>query len=256
MPAVLFEKKDNIGFITLNRPNKLNAVNHEMAVSLLNLLNECGTDKSIRTIFITGNGKGFCAGQDLTEVTDETSVANKLRELYNPMVWKIRTIEKPIVAAINGIAAGAGANLSFCCDVVIASTKAYFSQAFSKIGLVPDSGGTYILPRFIGWQRASGLMMLGDNISATEAQNMGMVYKVFDEDVFIEESLKIAYRLASMPTKTLSYIKHALNFSVSNTFEQQLKIEDLYQKKAFQTHDYKEGVKAFLEKRSPDFIGE
>lgn len=256
MNTILFEKKDDIGFITLNRPEKLNAVNHDMAVSLLKALNECQADKSIRTVFITGNGKGFCAGQDLSEVKDDKAVANKLRDLYNPMVWKIRTLEKPIVAAINGIAAGAGANLSFCCDVVVASEKAYFTQAFSKIGLVPDTGGTYILPRFIGWQRASALMMLADNIPAAEAERMGMVYKVFSDDSFKEESLAIAYRLAAMPTKTLSFIKHALNFSVSNTFEQQLKIEDVYQKKAFQTHDYKEGVKAFLEKRKPEFIGE
>jgi 2-(1,2-epoxy-1,2-dihydrophenyl)acetyl-CoA isomerase len=179
-----------------------------------------------------------------------------LREQYNPIVWKIRMMEKPVVGAINGVAAGAGANMALACDVVIATKSSYFTQAFSKIGLVPDSGGTFILPRFIGWQRASALMMLADKISAEEAEHMGMLYKTYDDEIFAEAGLKIAEKLSNMPTKSLALIKHALNFSVSNTFEQQLKIEDMFQQKAVETHDYKEGVKAFLEKRVPEYTGE
>lgn len=258
MPSILFEVKNKIAFITLNRPEKLNAFNREMALMFQQRLDDCQHDKKIRCVYITGAGKSFCAGQDLAEVieTDGQIVNKMLREQYNPIVWKIRTMEKPVVGAINGVAAGAGANMALACDVVIATKSAYFTQAFSKIGLVPDSGGTFILPRFIGWQRASALMMLADRIPAEEAEKMGMLYKAYPDEVFVEESLKIAEKLSEMPTRSLAMIKHALNFSVSNTFEQQLKIEDVFQQKAVETHDYKEGVKAFLEKRVPEYTGE
>jgi 2-(1,2-epoxy-1,2-dihydrophenyl)acetyl-CoA isomerase len=258
MPSILFEVKDQIAFITLNRPEKLNAFNREMALLFQQRLDECQHDKNIRCVYITGAGKSFCAGQDLSEVveTDGQEVNKMLREQYNPIVWKIRTMEKPVVGAINGVAAGAGANMALACDVVVATESSYFTQAFSKIGLVPDSGGTFILPRFIGWQRASALMMLADKISADEAEKMGMLYKMFPDENFVEESIKIADKLSHMPTKSLALIKHALNFSVSNTFEQQLKIEDVFQQKAVETDDYKEGVKAFLEKRVPEYTGQ
>jgi len=258
MPSILFEIKDSIATITLNRPEKLNAFNREMALLFQEKLDQCQNDKSIRCVYVTGSGKAFCSGQDLSEVldTDGLGVDKILREHYNPIVWKIRTLEKPVVGAVNGVAAGAGANIAFACDVVFATESAYFTQTFSKIGLIPDSGGTYILPRFIGWQRASALMMLGDRISASDAERMGMLYKVFSDNTFEEETMKIADKLSKMPTKSLAMIKHALNFSVSNTFEQQLKIEDIYQRRAVETNDYKEGVKAFLEKREPHFKGE
>ena len=258
MSSILFEVKNQTAFITLNRPQKLNAFNREMAMLFQERLDDCQRDKNIRCVYITGSGNAFCAGQDLSEVveTDGQEVNKMLREQYNPIVWKIRTMEKPVVGAINGVAAGAGANMALACDVVVATASSYFTQAFSKIGLVPDSGGTFILPRFIGWQRASALMMLADKIPAAEAEKMGMLYKAFPDDVFVEESLKIADKLSKMPTRSLAFIKHALNFSVSNTFEQQLKIEDVYQQKAVATHDYKEGVKAFLEKRAPEYTGE
>ena len=258
MPTILFEIKDNIAYITINRPGKMNAINREMALLFQEKLDHCQTDKSIRCVYISGVDKSFCAGQDLSEVIepDGKSINKILREQFNPIVWKIRTLEKPVVGAINGVAAGAGANLALACDVVVASESAYFVQAFSKIGLVPDTGGTYILPRFIGWQRASARMMLADKISASEAERMGMLYKVFSDATFDLESKKIAEKLSAMPTRSLAMIKHALNFSVSNTFEQQLKIEDIYQQRAIETHDYKEGVQAFMEKRKPDFIGE
>jgi 2-(1,2-epoxy-1,2-dihydrophenyl)acetyl-CoA isomerase len=258
MCPIIFEIVESVAIIRFNRPEMLNAVNREMALLFQEKLDYCKEKKSIRCVYITGEGKGFCAGQDLAEVIDESGEISGtlLREQYNPIVWKMRTMEKPIVGAVNGVAAGAGANIAFCCDVAVAAESAYFTQAFSKIGLIPDTGGTYILPRFVGWQKASALMMLADKISALDAEKMGMLYKVFPDKTFKEESMKIAHTLSEMPTQSLAFIKQALNFSVSNTFGQQLKIEDMYQQKALQSHDYKEGVKAFLEKRKPDFIGE
>ncbi|MBS1641997.1 MAG: enoyl-CoA hydratase/isomerase family protein [Bacteroidetes bacterium] len=258
MLPILFEIKENIAFITLNRPDKLNSFNREMALLLQEKLDEAATNKEVRCIYITGAGKGFCAGQDLAEVTDPNGPGMNiiLSEHYNPIINRIRNISKPIVCAVNGVAAGAGANIALACDVVVAHQQANFIQAFSKIGLIPDSGGTFILPRLIGFQKASALMMLGDKITATEALQMGMLYKVFTEENFITESIKIAATLANMPTKALGYIKHALNYSATNNINQQLLIEDEYQQKAASTKDYKEGVTAFLEKRTPKFTGE
>jgi len=258
MLPILLEIKNNIAFITLNRPEKYNSFNREMALMLQDVLDKCNEDKNVRTIYITGAGKAFCAGQDLAEVVDPNGpgMDKILSEHYNPIVERIRNIEKPVIAAINGVAAGAGANIALCCDVVIATSSASFIQAFSKIGLIPDSGGTFFLPRLIGFQKASALMMLGDKISANEALQMGMLYKVFSDETFKDESLKIADTLANMPTKALAYLKHALNFSTQNNLEKQLLVEDNLQQQAAITSDYKEGVAAFLEKRLPKFIGE
>ena len=179
-----------------------------------------------------------------------------LAEYYNPIVTKIRTVEKPVICAVNGVAAGAGANIALCCDVVVASSSASFIQAFSKIGLIPDSGGTFTLPRLIGFQKASALMMLGDRVSAAEAERIGMIYKVFDDDIFANESMKIAITLSQMATKGLAYTKLALNASLDNSLAAQLQTEDELQYKAAHTTDYKEGVNAFIEKRMPQFKGE
>jgi 2-(1,2-epoxy-1,2-dihydrophenyl)acetyl-CoA isomerase len=258
MSPILLEKKNNIAFITLNRPEKFNSFNREMALLLQKIFDNCAHDKTIRCIYLTGTGKAFCAGQDLGELMQENAPGfdKILSEHYNPIVTKIRSIEKPVVCAVNGVAAGAGANIALCCDVVVASISASFIQAFSKIGLIPDSGGTYFLPRLIGFQKASALMMLGDKVSATDAERIGMVYKIFPDENFVEESLKIATVLSQMPTKGLAFTKQALNFSFNNSLEQQLQTEDKLQYAAAHSHDYNEGVQAFLEKRNPQFKGE
>ena len=257
MDAIIFSIESGVAFITMNRPDKLNSFNRPMALQLQAILDECASDENIRAIYLTGAGKGFCAGQDLAEVVDPEGPGMQriLSEHYNPIVQRLREIQKPVVAAVNGVAAGAGANIAFACDVVVSKSSASFIQAFSKIGLIPDSGGTFTLPRLIGFQRASALMMLGDKISAAEALQMGMLYKIFEEEVFETESKKLALQLATMPTKALGYIKQALNASATNDISAQLALEDELQQKAAATADFKEGVEAFLAKRAPQYKG-
>ena len=258
MSSILFEIKNGIAFITLNRPEKFNSFNREMALLLQVHLDECASAPDIRCVYITGAGKAFCAGQDISELVGEDKIEIKqiLAEHYAPIVKRIRNLPKPVIAAVNGVAAGAGANIALCCDIVVAAYSASFIQAFSKIGLIPDSGGTFTLPRLIGWQKASALMMTADKVSATEAERLGMIYKVLPNENFEAESKEIARTISQMPTKGLAYTKHALNHSFHNSWEDQLLLEDQYQQKAAQTFDYNEGINSFLEKRNPLFKGE
>lgn len=258
MSSILLKIENKIAFITLNRPDVFNSFNREMAFLLQETLDNCADDDDVRAIVLTGNGKAFCAGQDLKEVTDpelNPGFRKILEEHYNPIIQKIRTIEKPIVAAVNGVAAGAGANIVLACDIVVAAENASFIQAFSKIGLIPDSAGTFFLPRLIGFQKASSLMMLGDKVSATEALQMGMIYKMYSSGIFEEEVSALATTLANMPTKALGLTKRLLNQSLTNNLEQQLALESDLQIEASSSNDYNEGVTAFVEKRKPEFKG-
>lgn len=252
------ELDGNVLKLTLNRPDKFNSFNREMALALQAALDKAATDSAIRAVYLTGEGKAFCAGQDLAEVVDPNGVGLEkiVTEHYNPIIEKIRNIEKPVICAVNGVAAGAGANIALACDIVIAGNSVAFIQAFSKIGLIPDSGGTFFLPRLIGFGKASALMMLGDKISASDAENMGMIYKVIEDDKLQEDALTVAKTLANLPTRAIGLTKRLLNQSINNTLEQQLIAEGIEQISASKTYDYNEGVKAFLEKRKPVFKGE
>ncbi len=258
MESILFSKENGVATITLNRPDKFNSVNKEIAMGLQQFLKESAADAEVRCIVITAKGKAFCAGQDLAEATDPDSpdLSVFVSEHYNPIIKKIREIEKPVVAAVNGIAAGAGANIALACDIVIATESAYFMQAFSKIGLIPDSGGTFTLPRLVGMARATALAFLGEKVPAREAVEMGMIYKYVADDDFENEVQKLAEKLAKMPTRGLAYTKLAFNKSLTNDLDTQLAVEEHLQSDASHTADYQEGVAAFLEKRKPIFKGE
>jgi len=257
MDPILFTIEDNIAYITLNRPDKYNAVNKDLAMTLQEALVVARDNETVRAIYLTGIGKAFCTGQDIGEIVDPDGPdLNKIvGEHFNPIVQLIREIEKPIVAAVNGIAAGAGANLALCCDIVVATESSYFLQAFSKIGLIPDSGGTFFLPRLIGFQKASALMMLGEKVSAVEAERIGMIFRYFPDDSFEKEAKAIVTKLAGMPTAGLGLTKRALNYSFHNDLDTQLGIEEQLQTTAGNTADYKEGITAFVEKRKPTFTG-
>lgn len=243
--------------IKLNRPEVFNSFNRAMALALQQALDDCASDDAVRAIVLVGEGRAFCAGQDLAEATDPNGPELKtiVRDHYNPIIERIRNIEKPVIAAVNGVAAGAGANIALACDLTVAKHSASFLQAFSKIGLIPDSGGTFFLPRIIGSQKALALMMTGDKISAEQAEAMNMIYKAVPDESFEEEVTKLAVTMAAMPTKALGLTKRAINQSFTNNLTQQLAVEEQLQTEAGQTADFAEGVNAFLEKRKPVFTG-
>ncbi|WP_052592030.1 enoyl-CoA hydratase-related protein [Aureispira sp. CCB-QB1] len=255
--TVQFKQENGVAILTLNRPKAFNSFNREMAFALLERLDACAKDETIRAIVLTGEGRAFCAGQDLKEATEDNGISFEmiLNEHYNPIIKAIRTIKKPVLAAVNGVAAGAGANIAFACDMTIAKKSASFTQAFSKIGLVPDSGGTFFLPRLVGMQRATAMMMLSNKITAQGAVEMGLIYQYVEDEQFEEQVMNLATSLAKMPTKALGMTKELINAGMQNDLDSQLEMEGKYQIEASQSADYEEGVNAFLEKRKPEFKG-
>jgi 2-(1,2-epoxy-1,2-dihydrophenyl)acetyl-CoA isomerase len=254
--TLICTRDGDVTTIRLNRTDRYNSFNREMAIGLQQLLDQCA-ENGTRCLVLTGEGKAFCAGQDLNEVTDPNGPALQriVAEHYNPIITRLRDLELPIIAAVNGAAAGAGANIALACDIVIAKESSYFLQAFSHIGLIPDSGGTYHLPRLIGFQRASALMMLGEKVPAKDAEAMGMIYKAVPDADWDEYVVKLSQRLAAMPTRGLALTKRALNATFENNLADQLDMEEKIQTTAGKTADYHEGVSAFLEKRKANFTG-
>lgn len=258
--AILFQVEGGVAVITLNRPNQLNSFNPPMHKALRAALQQAESDEAIRAIVLTGSGRGFCAGQDLNDRNVNSGdtmpdLGESIEKYYNPLIKQLSTMSKPIIAAVNGVAAGAGANIALACDLVFAAQSASFIQAFCKIGLVPDSGGTWFLPRLVGSARAKGLMLLGDKLSASQAQEWGMIWQCVDDDLLMEEALTVAHHLATQPTKGLGYIKQALLCSSANRLDEQLNLEKDLQRLAGRTNDYREGIKAFFDKRAPEFKG-
>lgn len=260
MPLILTEISDQILTITFNRPEKYNSFTEPMAMDFQNALKETESDE-IRCVVLRANGKAFCGGQDLPEVVnraetdDNYELSETVRASYNPIIRAIRKLPKPVVCAVQGTAAGAGANIAFSCDIVVASNKAVFVQSFSKIGLIPDSGGTFFLPRLIGMARTNALYLLDETIGAEKAVEIGLIYKTVEPDQLQDEVQSIAEKLAKMPTKGFGLYKDAVNQTFENDLDQQLSLEAALQSEAGKSSDYKEGVVAFLEKREARFSG-
>jgi len=254
---LIISKGKGVAILKFNRPEVFNSFNQKMAFAFQKALDDCEKDETVRCIVITGEGKAFCAGQDLAEATDPNGPELKsiVQEHYNPIIVRLRNIEKPIIAAVNGVAAGAGANIALACDIVLAKESASFIQAFSKIGLIPDSGGTFILPRLVGLQKASALMMTGEKVMAIEAAAMNMIHKAIPDEDFELKVKELSENLAQMPTLGLGLTKRALNQSLTNNLADQLEVEGKLQTEAGQSYDFKEGTAAFIEKRKPAFKG-
>lgn len=258
---LLTEKKNGVGIITLNRPDKLNAFSDELTFQLQDALKEMEKDKEVRAIILTASGRGFCAGQDLQsrsiaqEMGERPSLGDSIRRRYNPIVIKLRRIEKPIIAAVNGVAAGAGASIAFACDYRIVTDKVNFIQSFTKVGLIPDSGATFILTRLVGLTKAFELMLSADKLSAEEALNLGIINKIVGEDDLMKEAIALAEKLAAGPTKAFGLTKRAVNRAIFDDLEELLEYEASLQEIAGRSDDFAEGVKAFVEKRSPQYTG-
>ena len=256
---IAFETKENVGWIRLNRPDKLNALTHQLSGEALDALDTCAKEEEIRAVVVTGEGRGFCAGQDLSEFQEQglenLSVADHLRQNYNRLIQAIVALPKPVVAGVNGVAAGAGASVAMACDVRIASDKASFTQAFVKIGLVPDSGGNWLLPRIVGYAKALELSITGDKIDAQEAHRIGLVNKVVAAEQFPTELEAYAQMLAQMPTRAIGATKQIMGEALGLTLAETLEREADLQQEQAGSEDFREGVTAFMEKRPPRFTG-
>lgn len=257
---ILLGVEGGIARLTLNRPDRLNSFNDAMHAEVRDALARIAEDGSARVLLLTGAGRGFCAGQDLSDRTvapgaTPVDLGASIERNYIPLITRLRGLEMPVVCGVNGVAAGAGANLALACDIVVAVRSASFVQAFSKIGLVPDSGGTYFLPRLVGGARAMGLALLGDRLSAEDAERWGLIWKCVDDGAFAEEVEKLVQQLATAPTRGLAAIKRALHASESSALDAQLALERDLQRELGYSEDYREGVAAFLGKRAPQFSG-
>ena len=259
MEPVLVSLDSGVLRVTLNRPDKLNAFNADLHKGLADAMTRAESEAAVRCVLITGAGRGFCSGADLATRDMKSPSAHDmgagLDTLYNPLIRRMRSLPKPIVCAVNGVAAGAGANFALACDIVLAARSASFIQAFVKIGLVPDCGGSYFLPRLAGMQRAMALAMTGERLSAEDAERYGIVWKTVDDDKLMAEATKLAENLAAGPTRSLGLIKQAMYASAGNTLSAQLDLERDLQREVGKGTDYREGVTAFLEKRKPKFTG-
>jgi 2-(1,2-epoxy-1,2-dihydrophenyl)acetyl-CoA isomerase len=256
-----FEIDKGVAVLKLNRPDALNSFTAEMHGEVRDVLTQASEDKLVRAVLITGNGRGFCAGQDLNDRSVAPGEAlpdlgDSVEKFYSPLILQITTMQKPVICAVNGVAAGAGANIALACDIVIAGRSASFIESFCKLGLIPDSGGTWHLPRLVGMARAKGLAMLGPKVSAEQAEAWGMIWQVVDDEALLGIALGLAQQMATQPTKGFAFTKAAFAASAANTLEQQLDLERDLMRAAGKTHDYREGVKAFLEKRTPTYKGE
>jgi len=258
--TILFFIRDGVATLTLNRPDKLNSFNQAMHDEVRHALRKVAEDKSVRVLVLSGAGRGFCAGQDLSDRAVEpgakpVDLGESVEKNYAPLVQALRALPMPVICAVNGVAAGAGANLALACDIVIAAHSASFIEAFCKLGLIPDTGGTYFLPRLIGSARAMGLAMLGEKLSAEKAEAWGLIWKAVPDEELAAETERLARHFATAPTKGLACTKQAIHASAHNTLQQQLALEAGMMSELGRSEDYREGVAAFMEKRAPQFKG-
>lgn len=256
-----FDIEQGVAVLRLNRPEALNSFTVDMHLEVREALEQAADDRAVRCVLLTGNGRGFCAGQDLNDRSvspgeSRPDLGHSVETYYSPLILQLSTMEKPVVCAVNGVAAGAGANIALACDIVIAGRSASFIESFCKLGLIPDSGGTWILPRLVGMARARGLAMLGPKIKAEQAEAWGMIWQCVDDEALMDTALELARHLATQPTRGFAFTKQAFAASAANSLPQQLELERDLMRAAGQTHDYQEGVQAFLEKRDPRYRGE